>query len=217
MGWRPRWKPTKPGEEKPRKQPLRTLTTREIGATKDGLHVICPCCATRIGVDLPESEQAMLNRANSNLGRKAATRVQHFLTNGWRFKTWAREPKNKLGVRSDSVEAIVSTGAGRAVQNVYRKMRAAGVKTYFLVLWHNAPVFTEMFFACRFGDLFRVLQGICDDSPEFAKRLQQVIDLSLRRDGSGFSHRVVADDAKGTEEVGENLEEVFRQDTAIRL
>ncbi len=196
---------------------IKALTTSEIGATKNSMHVTCPCCQTRVPVDLKASRAAMLNRVHANFAGKVANRVQRWLTNAWRLKTWHRNTRSKQGVRTDSIDAIVSTGTGKALRKVYREQQRKGNTNYFCVLWHAAPTFTEMFFACTFGNFFRVIQGLCDDSPEFAKRLQQAINLSLRRDGSRRAHGVVPDDAKGSEEVGQGLEEVFCQDTAVRL
>lgn len=196
---------------------IKGRSTRELGATKH-FHADCPCCGYRFAVDHSTAEQSMMNRTEQTLKRKIRDRMQEWFTNGpWKWATREREqtgPNRSKGIRSGSVEAVVQTGAGPLLSWSNEKAKKKGWRIWFAVLWHQAPVLGEMFFACKLGDLFNVLQAIADDSPEFAYRLRLAADNSLKRDGSAARrgrHDEVAAKA------GEGGVEPFDPGTAVRV
>lgn len=198
---------------------MKGRTTKETGATRQ-FHADCPCCGYRFPVDHTDAEQSMEDRKEQTFRRKTLDKAQHYFTETWGWKTHEREHQygsvggkpiygdNKSkGIRSDSVDIVIQTGVGFALRSNYRKAMRDGYKVWFAVLWHAVPTMGEMFFACQLKDLFTVLRAIADDSPEFAFRLRQAADLSLKRDGSaarGGRNDEVA--SKGWEGGGEPLD-----------
>lgn len=198
------------------KRSIKYLSTSEIGATKNGLHAVCPCCGWRFGIDRKGAAASILRRVHANLQRKVADRTRHWLTNAWRYKTWDRVRRTH-SVRSDSIAHVYNSSVGPALRMVYKEAMRQGEHPYFVVLWHDVPMYTENFFACKIGDLFTVLQGIADDSPEFAQRLVDAGTNALRRDGSALAHRVVPLDPKLAGHGREDGEEILPDDSSIRL
>lgn len=198
---------------------LRGRTTQELGSTMQ-FHADCPCCGYRFGVDHSTAQQSLLSRTEQTFKRRIRDKIQAWFTDCWKWKTHNREfddgkGKNKSGrIKSTSVDAVIQTSAGPGLIHGYKRAARRGYKLWFAVLWQRAPVIGEMFFACKLGDLFAVLQGIADDSPEFAYRLRLAADNALKRDGSaarGGRHGELAP------ERGEGGSEPFDQASAVRV
>lgn len=196
---------------------VRGRSTAELGASKN-FHVDCPCCGYRTEYDFTEAQQSKIDKGEQTLKRKVRDRIQYYFTNSWHWKTHERQqagPNRSKCVRSDSIDMVWQTGTGHTLRWLYRMSKKRGLKNWFAILWHNAPVIGEMFFACKLGSLFDVLKGIADDSPEFALRLRQVADNALKRDGSA-SHADLGDDGPaGRRESG--VDRGFDPDSAFTV
>lgn len=170
------------------------MSSRHLGALKQ-FHTICPCCGYVFEVDHHGADASILDKRFQELKRKVRNRIQEYFTNSWAWKTndrpdgSGRGKHRSKGVSSPSVDMVVQAGAGKGLRRMYRISLERGWSPWFSVLWHDAPVIGEMFFACKLADLFPVLQAIADDSPEFAYRLQQAARNAMKRDGSAARSR----------------------------
>lgn len=201
---------------------VRGRSTKEIGATK-AFHADCPCCGYRFAVEHSAAQQSQLNRSEQTFKRKVRNKIQEYFTNCWSWKTNEREfciggkrsPNKSRRISSASVDAVIQSGAGHFLRYAYRRnLKDWNFKRWFAVLWHDAPVIGEMFFACMLKDLFPVLQAIADDSPEFAHRLRRAADNALKRDGSAARGGGNGDLAAGR---GEGGVEGFDAGSAVRV
>lgn len=200
---------------------VRGRTTSECGASKL-FHADCPCCGYRFAVDHDDAKQSLYTKREHRLKARVRNKIQAYFTDCWKWSTKPRHEHSpnvkdttSHGVSSRSVDMVVQTGASFGLNYAYRKNRLLKKwKVWFAVLWHQAPVIGEMFFACKLGDLFAVLKAIADDSPEFAYRLRLAADTALKRDGSANGR---GRDRQGAAQGAERGVEPFEDDSAVRV
>lgn len=171
-------------------------TTRELGATQR-LHTDCPCCGYRHAVDPRDAEQSLHNRFEQTFLRKVKDKLQAYFTETWGWKTHEREfwkpdytakGKNKSkGIHSDSIDMVYQASAGYGLYRAWYKAQKWGYRNWFAIGWFDRPTIGEMFICIPLGNLFNVLQGIMDDSPEFANRVGLARRNALKRDGADLS------------------------------
>lgn len=160
----------------------RRLSVSEIGATKGGIHTTCSVCGHVEAVDDRTIRAGKLNRAHSQIGRRAGNRAQEWFTNGWGWQTFKRKAGQSGIIRSRGIANVFLTGAGRFLRHIYRRAKRTVKGPWFAVAMHGDDSFGQQLFVCPLNDLFTVLEAIGHDSPEFRNRL-----LSASRNVNGLS------------------------------
>jgi len=174
-------------------------TTKEIGAGQM-FHADCPCCGYRFRVEHSDAEKLLYDRNEQTLKRKTRDKIQAYFTDVWKWKTHEREmylPDNKTygpnkskGIRSDSIDMVYMAGAGYGLHRAWKRAERYGYRNWFAIGWLDRPTIGEMFMCIPLGNFFNVVQGVADDSPEFANRTRMSIDNAVKRDGASLAEGV---------------------------